>query len=228
MRTTTERSVSTIGLAGDVWPFLDDRGTALVREYFDPCQGFSGAAFDTFAGGGDRDESRDAFDPTDLVAVSLLNVHVPGHAALAILGPCAAELHDLLRQVPCDVDLWDAPAALVEPTSAAGTLWARLEALPGVGWVIAAKLLARKRPRLLPVYDRVVKDALQPESRSFWLPLRQELEDVDLRGRIAEIGHEVGLDHRVPLLRVLDVAVWMRNRPGSDDPLPFTPRVSSA
>lgn len=45
---------------------------------------------------------------------------------------------------------------------------------PGIGWVTVGKLLARKRPRLLPVHDQVVRCVLgRPES--FWLDLHTAL-----------------------------------------------------
>jgi hypothetical protein len=70
-------------------------------------------------------------------------------------------------------------------------------------------LLARKRPHLLPVYDRVVKAALQPTKRTFWRPLWETLQDRAVTGRLEELRRVLDLD--VSLLRVLDVAVWMRN-----------------
>ena len=203
--------------------FLDDVGVAQVRQYFDPAQGFSGAAFDTFAGGGDAGAHRYEFTAEDLVAVTLLDVVVPGHAALEILDQRASEFNALLAEVPHEVDLWDAPMGLVDATSDASQLWGLLTALPNVGWVTASKLLARKRPRLLPVYDSVVKAALQPDVESFWLPLRQELLNGGVVEQLREVRSAAGLSERISLLRVLDVAVWMRNRRASDCPLDFAP-----
>jgi hypothetical protein len=92
-----------------------------------------------------------------------------------------------------------------------------------MGWVTTHKLMARKRPRLLPVYDTVVKAALQPEGDEFWLPLRTELLDPWLVNRLAAVKDVAGLDEQISLLRVLDVAVWMRNRRASDCRLEFVP-----
>lgn len=77
----------------------------------------------------------------------------------------------------------------------------------------AHKLLARKRPHLLPVYDSVLRDALQGSTRAFWLPLRNELlqQGGALVDRLAQLRDDAGLPPETPLLRVLDVAVWMRN-----------------
>jgi Family of unknown function (DUF6308) len=210
-------------LAGDVVKFLDDVGTHLVRQYFDPASEFSGAAFNSFAGGGDAIGHRNKITSDDLVAVTLLEVVVPGHAALEILDRRTAELSSLLTAIPFDVDLWDVDVTEIDRDSAAAQLWSAVASLDKIGWVIAGKLLARKRPRLLPVYDSVVKEALQPYEDMFWIPLREELQHQELRDRLAEVRSDAGLNDQVSLLRVLDVAVWMRNRRASGCRLEFTP-----
>ncbi|HVE46427.1 MAG TPA: DUF6308 family protein [Acidimicrobiales bacterium] len=104
------------------------------------------------------------------------------------------------------------PRETIAEGSPAARLWTLLEAVPGIGWVTGAKLLARKRPHLLPVYDQVVKAALQPRSGRFWEPLWEELQDVRIVGRLEEVRSGAGVDGAVSLLRILDVAIWMRNR----------------
>jgi hypothetical protein len=210
-------------LAGDVNKFLDGRGIELVRKYFDPAAQFSGASFGRFAGGGDAVGHRYAFTAEDLVAVTLLDVSVPGQAALEILDKRSSEFNALLAEVPYDLDLWDAPASVVDDSSPAAILWDSLRKLPDMGPAKTHKLMARKRPRLLPVFDSVVKKALQPHRRSVWLPFWYELQDETLIARLAEIHEAAGLDEQIPLLRVLDVAVWMRNRKKSKWQLAFTP-----
>lgn len=90
-------------------------------------------------------------------------------------------------------------------------LWAKLETIEGVGWVTANKLLARKRPQLLPVYDRMVKARLQPRSSDLWIPLRNSFlrDDGAMIERLAEIRSRAELDVTPSLLRVFDVAMWM-------------------
>ncbi|MFA5565294.1 MAG: DUF6308 family protein [Acidimicrobiia bacterium] len=205
------------GLEGDVWPFLDGSATVeLVSEYFgsgkESRSPFTGALFERFGGGGDAPGRRHSFDPADLVAVTLLGVEVPGRAALRILDEDAAVLNGFLQGIPDDVDLWEAAEDVIASGSEADKLWHHLVDLPGVGWVTAGKLLARKRPRLIPVYDQVVKDALMPPGKGFWAALHAELQNQQLVERLKEIRAAAGLDGRISLLRVLDVAVWMRNR----------------
>jgi hypothetical protein len=202
-------------LEGDVRKFLDDVGVEQVRTYFDPDSGFSGSEFDTLAGGGDAIAHRCMFTAMDLVAVTLLEVVVPGDSALDLLVRQPSEYNALLSEIPTDIDLWEAADDVVGPDSAAARLWVRLMSFPDMGWVTTSKLLARKRPRLLPVYDTVVKAALQPNSRSFWLPLRDELQDDSVVQRLNAVRDAAGLDDEISLLRILDVAVWMRNRKAS-------------
>jgi hypothetical protein len=209
-------------LEGDIWKFLDGVGIQLVQTYFDPTSGFRGSEFDTLAGGGDAADRKDVFSAEDLVAVTLLEMTVPGDAALALLHRQASEFSALLSEIPANVDLWNAPENVIGLGSPAARLWTRLMAFPQMGWVTTSKLLARKRPRLLPVYDTVVKAAVQPNSSAFWLPLREELQDQALIERLKEIHVEAGLKESVRLLRVLDVAIWMRNRKASNCQLAFS------
>lgn len=213
-------------LQGDVWKFLDEVGVQQVRAYYDPTSGFSGSRFELFAGGGDFIGRHNVFTSDDLVAVTLLEMTVPGNAALALLERDTGGFSELLSAIPVDVDLWDVPDIDIGPDSAAALLWSRLMEFPGMGWVTTSKLLARKRPRLLPVYDTVVKAALQPTSDAFWIPLRGELQDSEIKERLREIRNEAVLDDRVSLLRILDVAIWMRNRKASTCKLAFSPNRS--
>lgn len=95
-------------------------------------------------------------------------------------------------------------------------MWQLIDGIHGIGWVTAHKLLAHKRPALLPFYDRVVKAALQPHDEAFWLPLHEALHGEAGAARLAQIQAlrtEARLPPWVSELRVLDVVVWM-NQPG--------------
>lgn len=214
-------------LEGDIWQFLDDEAPGLVRSYY---AYFDGRRFNALAGGGDAPERQDHFDSTDLVAVSTLSVEIPGSAAIEILEVRARMLSALLRRIPNDVSIDEVDRSVLSEGSPAWDLWKEVRSIRGMGPVLTDKLLARKRPHLLPVYDSVVKAALQPHIDRFWIPLWNEFRSSDrsLSAALADIRTEAGLPaHEVSLLRVLDVAIWMRNRPKSPAPLLFRPRRDS-
>ncbi|MCC9737602.1 DUF6308 family protein [Streptomyces sp. MNU89] len=175
---------------------------------------FTGSRFEHLAGGGDRPEVADRITAEDLIAVQTLSVTVPAPVALDILeGRLGVRLSGLLQAIPRDIDMADAEAVVVADGSPADQAWQLLEDQPDVGWVIAGKILARKRPRLLPVYDRVVRCAVGRPS-SFWLALHTALreDDAALHRQLLELRQAAGLPETVSALRVCDVAVWMNHR----------------
>jgi len=195
----------------DPMPYLEvSIATERVHRYFDE---YSGRRFEFLGGGGGRTEVANRFVSDDLVAVSLLSVDIPGGAALTILEERSSELEELLFSVPTGLDLWNAPVDLIADGHEADQLWQALESIPGIGWVIAGKLCARKRPQLLPIFDSVVKAALSPTRRDFWTALHTTLtQRPEIVDRLAEIRRRSEIDERVSLLRVLDVSVWMSGR----------------
>jgi hypothetical protein len=215
-------------LAGDVWQFLDAEAPKLINEYFTT---FDGRRFNTLGGGGDSPALMNHFDSSDLVAVSTLSVNIPGSAAIEILETQARKLNALLAQIPNNVDLYGCDISIIETESPAAKLFDCLTKIAGVGWVTANKLLARKRPHLLPVYDSVVKDALQPNSPRFWVPLWNEFSESDgvLAGHLERVRSLSGPEvEGVSLLRILDVAIWMRNCSKGSVPLARRCREDSA
>lgn len=113
------------------------------------------------------------------------------------------------------VNLWDAGAErLVERGGPADSLWRLLEKQDGAGWVTAGKLLARKRPSLIPVYDNVVRCAFG-WPQNFWTALRDALRQEHGRflATLNDLKQRPELPCQVTSLRILDVAVWMRHQP---------------
>ncbi|MFC9839742.1 DUF6308 family protein [Rhodococcus sp. NPDC127530] len=94
-----------------------------------------------------------------------------------------------------------------------------LWALPGIGQTKATKLIARKRPRLYPIWDSVVSQVLGTE-RSHLNPVREALraDGGALHHRLLSLREEAGLPEEISALRVFDVIAWMdgKNR-GLDD-----------
>ena len=72
----------------------------------------------------------------------------------------------MLSDIPSDVPLWEATDEQLAKRSSAWRLWDRLMDIPGVSTARASKLLARKRPHLMPILDSVIIDTLHLEGRS--------------------------------------------------------------
>ncbi len=158
----------------------------------------------------------------DLVAVTMLSVQVAPGAAAWILGRGRREISELLEQVPIDLPIWRADEADLRDGSPADQLWHRLQSgcwpedddANRIGGVIAGKLLAAKRPHLIPVYDRKVREYLGVPDTHFWLPLRGQLLTPEdrLAVSVAVRGAEWTEPDRseLTLLRSIDIVLWMR------------------
>jgi hypothetical protein len=97
--------------------------------------------------------------------------------------------------------------------SAADDLHARLKQLPKVGGVTAGKLMAAKRPRMIPIFDDRVDRMLAPKDELFWVSMHDELKDEQRRITIERVC--AGAPAHVSLLRRIDVALWMAAAPSS-------------
>lgn len=172
-------------------------------------RGYTGAAFDTWDPSGSRAASVDAFTADDVVAVSLLSVKVNGRAVLDLLDRRANEFNELLSAVPADLDLADVEGEMGRDWPATRLVRA-LDELPGVGMTTATKLVARKRPRLRPIWDTVVARHLDAWG-SYIGPLRDELQkDAGaLHQRLVDLRAAARLSSEVSPLRVFDVIAWM-------------------
>ena len=183
---------------------------------------YSGAHFERIGGGGDRPEIAGQFTAEDLLAVTMLSVRTEGYHALEILQYQAGKLNGLLTQIPHNIALQDpgASAHIVKDTPA-WKLWGAIcdiEPRPEsnrIGPVAAGKLLARKRPRLLPVYDSRIKKVLsRPRvDNQWWHDLHALLvSDQKLIRELESVRARAGADHMSPL-RVFDVMCWMFSWP---------------
>ncbi|GCE37841.1 hypothetical protein Rhow_000725 [Rhodococcus wratislaviensis] len=82
-----------------------------------------------------------------------------------------------------------------------------------MGWTKATKLIARKRPRLYPIWDSVVSQVLGTE-RAHLNRVREALraDDAALHHRLLNIRDTAGLPEEISALRVFDVIAWMDGR----------------
>lgn len=193
-----------------------DEGVGHLGAYFAP-GAYTGQWFETFAGGGDRAETRDRIAVDDLYAVEALSVQVPFAVGRELLeGQLGRDVNTCLEEIPTDVELGTRGAGgLVADGSHADRAWRLLNnrnEKTGIGWVIAGKLLARKRPTLVPVYDSIVRCQIGAPDH-VWLKLHDQLaaNDGELRAALADVRTTVGVDDEVSILRVLDVVLWRRH-----------------
>lgn len=172
----------------------------LVAAYFRPDSTFAGATFDTFRTSTEARNNEITSD--DLVAITLLDVSCTPTAVRKLFGSHRARLTELFRTIPADQPLWER-----EPETAAAMLELRnvLRSEVRIGYVTTTKLMARKRPHLVPIFDSVVSSVLG--GWPTWQVFQTLLEDEDRRNRIEALR---GADSaEVSLLRLLDVALWM-------------------
>ena len=189
----------------------DDTALSYLRTYYGTVPGatpYTGSYFDGW--GHDNDPYR--FTAEDLVAVTFLSVVVKPMAAQAVLGDRAGMLSALLRQIDPADELVDVGTAFTSehPVWRLDTALRGLK--KGIGRTISSKLLARKRPLLVPVYDTVIDQVTNASEQ--WNPLRLALQadSRHLHERLARLRHAAGVDERVPVLRVYDVVCWMEGK----------------
>ncbi|MBU4617196.1 hypothetical protein IM877_21205 [Rhodococcus sp. GG48] len=195
----------------------DDDGAAVevLRRYFtEPLvkTGYlrSGARWDTWDSTGTRGRDADTFTADDLVAVTMLSVDVSPDGAQILLRERVDEFGELLVAVGPDRDLADEADELT-PASPVCRLEAALWTVPSIGRTVASKLIARKRPRLFPIYDRVIGEVLDTK-QAHLEPVRTALraDDGTLQRRLVSLREQAGLDEAIPALRILTVLAWMQ------------------
>ncbi|MEV0561396.1 DUF6308 family protein [Dactylosporangium sp. NPDC050588] len=183
---------------------------SLLSEYFRDVDwsgevGYTGSWFERFDGGGDRHGVANRFTAADMTAVTMLGVEVPARVAWQLVSDETGRFGQLLACIPTDLDLVAAP-----DTSTCLELWDSIRPLHDVGRTITSKLLARKRPRLVPIQDAVTMRALG-DPTVFWEPLHRRLQD-GLHGQLVELAAAVhGVPAGTSALRILDVLLWMEH-----------------
>lgn len=201
-----ERTV--IRLRESVDATLDKRSGQLVSQYFhDPDRfgaGFVGSSFESL---GDNNADRFGFD--DVAVLSPMGHRLRPAALRALMADEAGEFSRHLSSIPDNVDVWEADDAAL---STIDRLFTELVRLPSVDWSTATSLLARKRPRLVLLYDVTVELQFSLEPRDpLWWAFRQMLSsEPKLVDRIEDLRPDQQDAKGVSVLRLLYVAGWMR------------------
>ncbi|MHC6219804.1 DUF6308 family protein [Arthrobacter sp. MMS24-S77] len=221
MAVTRDKGVQ-MTVAGAFNTISDDQARSGLERYFGLGEwagiGYTGSHFDSFGVNGDV-----VFASDDLISVSCLSVHVPAPAALGILGDRSAEISALLGKIPNDLALQDIPLEDHDKYFGEGSpcllLWRLLRSQEaerwGVGATTASKLMARKRPALIPIYDSVVARVTGfKDSTGTWKAWHEAFAtDFELVRRLEALRSTIGRDD-IALLRILDIVLWMHGSQG--------------
>ncbi|MGW0771715.1 DUF6308 family protein [Streptomyces sp. NPDC002676] len=204
-----------------------DKAAQLLVEYFTRQRSsgdlfYSGAHFERLGGGGDAEHVANRFDSNDLLAITMLGVSLKPHGAINLLTDPDGQWARLLSRIPRNARLEDPVSdTLVAKDGPAWELWGRLadrttkyqKKPDGSGPVIAGKLLARKRPHLIPVYDTRVKQLFErPKTdHTFWAALAAGLraDNGALCDQLIRLRQKAGIGEDIGILRVFDVIAWM-------------------
>lgn len=148
----------------------------------------------------------------------MLEVNVPAPCAIWLLNDGRHAVSDNLERIPTDVDMWEADDSVFD---AGEEVWDLLNNADwptpgaranGMGRTIKSKLIAAKRPRLFPVLDSVVCDALGKQG-DYWSAFRYALSTPEARLLVAASTSKA--PEELSLLRAIDIAIWMAERRGS-------------
>jgi hypothetical protein len=201
------------------WPSVvveRDTETAqgLLERYYavrkDGTPGYTGSRFEAIAS---LNSDPNTLGPADLVAVSALSVNIPSRAAIRLLDESnASRISGLLRMIPSDVHIVDIKPEDLAGNCAANQLWTELRSgRDGIGRTRASKLLASKRPRLIPIWDSFVESATGLDTTDYWRKFQIVLraDDAAIWRWLKQLKHDVAaIPAEVTPLRVLDVLLW--------------------
>jgi hypothetical protein len=217
---------------------------------------WAGSQFQAAGSGGDRPVSCNDVDGMDVFAVTLLDIQWPAQTnANLTLGPWHDAIVHRLMQIRCNAAIYDndAPELLrtlgtIGPVASA---WREIELsyteinnryglgitkrAAGIACTGTSKLLARKRPHLVPIFDSWIRERLRVTCRNYWdwyleafrnpvYGMNEFIEKV--RQTVAPADHDGFLVH-VSDLRIFDVIIWMplaRDFPNLPDATQALPR----
>ena len=182
---------------------------------------FSGSRFDDFAPSGIR--SATSFTVDDVLAIELLSVQLKPVGILEMLadGPKKDSLNAKLKALK-EADLGSLHQQK-EPLSehyAVRDLYRELRQVYSVGSVKATKLMSRKFPHLVPIYDSRIHTGIRASGKyptddsvfAYWDRVQEFLSFERDGGRL-DVIRQVELATHYPdvsVLRVLDVALWLK------------------
>lgn len=175
-----------------------DAALNTARSYFTER---SGRYFDEIA----RQGNPYRLDGSEVAAATCLSLRFD-HERVARLFSIADLIENELAHIPTDLHLWDAPDEFLDVGSPLANAYALIDGLEGFGTAYTSKILAAKRPHLVPIRDHDVS-RLMGDPRRWWRPWRAVMSQSDLRLILERIRADLHLPH-VSLLRVADAVLW--------------------
>jgi len=182
---------------------------------------FSGSRFDDFAPSATRSATR--FTVDDVLAIELLSVQIKPVGILEMLadGPKKDSLNAKLKALKEDDSgsLHQWKESLSEHY-AVRDFYRELRQVYSVGPVKATKLMSRKFPHLVPIYDSRIHTGIRASGKyptddsvfAYWDRVQEFLSFKRDGGRL-DVIRQVELATHYPdvsVLRVLDVALWLK------------------
>ncbi|HEX2050901.1 MAG TPA: DUF6308 family protein [Actinomycetota bacterium] len=179
----------------------DEHAVERVERYLDPREPFAAFSFDTAGENPHNELTND-----DVLALNFLSAPI-GPMTYRCLMELRPRIASCLHKLSPQLHLWQLQSQAYEDANA---LWKLLMDVRNIGHVRASKLMARKRPNLMPILDKNVSAFFDGRTSSFWEPLGKTLQDAELRARIEIRLRPPGVDtSELSLLRILDIAIWM-------------------
>jgi hypothetical protein len=182
-----------------------DRAAALLEAYY---------AGDNFTGGRWDPVVREqlaarpyGFGPEDFWAPTLLSAALDRRSSAALLR-VRHRVADRLEAIPPSAELLDPAVQTAECwVAAAYDAYDLVLSCPRIGPTRAHKLLAGRRPDLVPIYDSRIGAALGVGSHRWWSSLRAALVAGSALPTIRDLAESFPA---VSTLRIIDVVIWMR------------------
>lgn len=175
---------------------------------------FTGGYFELIASGS-TDPNR--FDPVDIVSLWALSIDPTAKMIHQIVGELNNDIEPLLRAWP-DEELAGLSIERLHQLDTGDMgldkVWDILAGVPQIGPTTASKLIAKKRPHLVPIYDSVIKRALGISgSGDHWLVMHAllNLDGGTLQQRLVKLS-ETDEGRGLSPLRVFDILVWKHYR----------------
>lgn len=150
----------------------------------------------------------------DLLTLNFLGIRVEPLGYRQLIDK-HAEIEKHLRVIDdLSLPLWKLESADDPVYKAANEAWKAIRELYGFNYVVASKLLARKRPHLIPILDRWVEQFYDHDTKEYWLPLAEALRAPRLIEAVKALRPSHLSDEDLSVIRTLDIAIWMTEARG--------------